>query len=316
MSLSDGITTVEGQVAGSVAAAYAKEREKERLKFEETKAKIKEINNVNVVVKLSDKFKEASYLVQTHHGNPDLNISNIYQMESKKLDKADTEEIIRQKEKEKTEKEKKRKQAASMLSFDNDDGDLDEEDHISKKIMNKNPNVDTTFLADRERDKKIEEEKLRLKREWLDEQQRVRKEQLEVTYSYWDGSGHRQTIIVEKGITIMKFLEKVKGELSSKFKELRSMSSENLMYVKEDTIMPHNITFYDLITQQARSKSGSKLFNFNVQEDIRIVGDIRLERDDSHPGKVIDRRYYEKNKHIFPYSKYEMYDPHINPSTH
>lgn len=26
-------------------------------------------------------------------------------------------------------------------------------------------------------------------------------------------------------------------------------------------------------------------------------------------GKVITRSFYEKNKHIFPYSRYEVYDP-------
>ncbi len=309
MSSSDGITTVEGQVAGAVAAAYAKEREKEKLKYEEAKAKIKEINNVNVVVKLTDKFKEASYLVQAL-GNPDIDNMNIHPIESTKSDYKDTVELVEQREREKAEKEKKRKKEVGMLSFDYGDDDCyDEQNSISIKKMNKNPNVDTSYLADKERDQRIEDEKNRLNREWQEEQQRVKKEQLEVTYSYWDGSGHRQTIVVEKGITIFKFLEKVKTELSSKFKELRSMSSENLIFVKEDTILPHNLTFYDLIVQKARSKSGNKLFNFNVKEDIRIVGDIRLECDSSHPGKVIDRRYYEKNKHIFPYSKYELYDP-------
>lgn len=309
MSSSDGITTVEGQVAGAVAASYAKEREKEKLKYEEAKAKIKEINNVNVVVKLTDKFKEASYLVQTY-GNPDLNSMNNHQTECAKSDDRDTVEMAKQRETEKAEKEKKRKKEAAMLSFDyGDDECNDEQNSISNKKLNKNPNVDTSYLADKERDQRIEDEKNRLHREWLEEQLRVKKEQLEVTYSYWDGSGHRQSIIIEKGITIFKFLEKVKTDLSSKFKELRSMSSENLIFVKEDTILPHNLTFYDLIVQKARSKSGNKLFNFNVKEDIRIVGDIRLECDSSHPGKVIDRRYYEKNKHIFPYSKYEMYDP-------
>lgn len=309
MSSSDGITTVEGQVAGAVAASYAKEREKEKLKYEEAKAKIKEINNVNVVVKLTDKFKEASYLVQTY-GNPDLNSMNNHQTERAKSDDRDTVEMAKQRETEKAEKEKKRKKEAAMLSFDyGDDECNDEQNSISNKKLNKNPNVDTSYLADKERDQRIEDEKNRLHREWLEEQLRVKKEQLEVTYSYWDGSGHRQSIIIEKGITIFKFLEKVKTDLSSKFKELRSMSSENLIFVKEDTILPHNLTFYDLIVQKARSKSGNKLFNFNVKEDIRIVGDIRLECDSSHPGKVIDRRYYEKNKHIFPYSKYEMYDP-------
>jgi hypothetical protein len=36
------------------------------------------------------------------------------------------------------------------------------------------------------------------------EQERIKGEKLEVTYSYWDGSGHRRTITVTKGQTIGK----------------------------------------------------------------------------------------------------------------
>lgn len=43
-----------------------------------------------------------------------------------------------------------------------------------------------------------------------------------------------------------------------------------------------------------------------------IVQDIRIEKDESHPGKVLDRRWYERNKHIFPASRWEIYDPSTN----
>lgn len=31
----------------------------------------------------------------------------------------------------------------------------------------------------------------------------------------------------------------------------------------------------------------------------------------SHPGKVVDRKWYERNKHIFPASRWEVYDPKV-----
>ncbi|RYH06230.1 hypothetical protein EON65_43115 [archaeon] len=61
---------------------------------------------------------------------------------------------------------------------------------------------------------------------------------MEVTYSYWDGSGHRKVIQIKKGATIGKFLEAVKLQLMDEFKELRSVSSEDILYVKEDLIIP------------------------------------------------------------------------------
>lgn len=33
-------------------------------------------------------------------------------------------------------------------------------------------------------------------------------------------------------------------------KELRSCSADQLMYVKEDLILPHNLTFYELIVKK------------------------------------------------------------------
>ena len=38
---------------------------------------------------------------------------------------------------------------------------------------------------------------------------------------------------------------------------------------------------------------------------------MRVEKDDSHPGKIVQRSWYEGNKHIFPASRWEVYDPKI-----
>ena len=130
-----------------------------------------------------------------------------------------------------------------------------------------------------------------------------------ITYSYWDGSGHRREIKCKKGNTVGEFLELVRLALSDQFREVAAGTAEDLMYVKEDIILPSDITFYDLIATKARGKSGP-LFNFDVHDDIRVgVVDSRLEKDESHPGKIVERRWYERNKHIFPASRWETYDP-------
>jgi protein FAM50 len=63
----------------------------------------------------------------------------------------------------------------------------------------------------------------------------------------------------------------------------RTTSVSALMYVKEDLIIPHHISFYDLISSKARGKSGP-LFHFDVHEDIRAQNDARIEKDESHAG--------------------------------
>lgn len=57
----------------------------------------------------------------------------------------------------------------------------------------------------------------------------------------------------------------------------------SLMYVKEDIILPHTVSFYDLIVNKARGKSGP-LFQFDVQEHVVMTFDPRLKSQDAHPG--------------------------------
>lgn len=240
---------------------------------------------------------------------------------------------------------KKRKKALSVLSFagaedadgiveddDDDDGNHHQDDHqpsspsspatttvtvttlhippitIAKELK-KNPDVDTSFLPDRERQTKVKLERQRLRTEWIHAQTRIKTEKLEITYSYWDGSGHRRTVQCLKGDSIASFLELVRKDLAREFREMQNVTSDALLYVKEDLIIPQDISFYDLIVTKARGKSGP-LFNFDVHDDVRMGAiDSRVEKDESHPGKIVERRWYERNKHIFPASRWEIFDP-------
>jgi len=212
-----------------------------------------------------------------------------------------------------------RKKALSTLSFATDEEiaeeflELEQEKQkgeISAQLsMKKDPTVDTSFLPDKNREEQALAQREKLKREWLEKQEATKQEMLEITYSYWDGSGHRRSVVVKKGDTIGTFLEATRKDLSKEFRELTNISSEALIYVKEDLIIPQDITFYDLIATKARGKSGP-LFNFDVHDDVRVGAiDRRVEKDESHPGKVVERRWYDRNKHIFPASRWEIFDP-------
>ncbi|KAJ7545046.1 hypothetical protein O6H91_09G104200 [Diphasiastrum complanatum] len=274
--------------------------------------------------------------------------SKIEEEEKEKLQKLaqEEEELHLQKRK------KRRAKGPSRLSFaDEVDGETDEDDNENGPIdeepkkqrlgkFGKDPSVETSFLPDREREAEEQTERERLGKQWLSEQERVKNEPLEITYSYWDGAGHRRVIQVifvntlpassglcvlfffnfhwccpfyfvvqaRKGDTIAEFLRAVQQQLASEFREIRTASVENLLYVKEDLIIPHQHSFYELIINKARGKSGP-LFHFDVHEDIRTIADATIEKDESHAGKVVERHWYEKNKHIFPASRWEIYDP-------
>lgn len=205
-------------------------------------------------------------------------------------------------------KKKKKKKAAanSTLSFgdDLDEGESSEAPKEKKPKLGKNPNVDTGFLPDRDREANDQKRREELARKYKEEQDLIKAEMIEITYSYWDGKGQRHEVKINKGATIDQFLNKCREQV----RELRSNSSTDLMYVKEDLILPHTLTFYELISKKARGKSGP-LFTFDVHDDVRLLGDHRVEKDESHAGKVMEKRLYERNKEKFPYSRFEVYDP-------
>jgi protein FAM50 len=162
--------------------------------------------------------------------------------------------------KEKAQKKKSKKEAKSKLSFAmDDDGEEDAdlfkpnkkakretETTLTKKTTLKNPAVDTSFLPDRDREEKDRLAREELRQEWLKKQELMKAEAIEIIYSYWDGSGHRNSLTVsakmstliakahsfvhqcKKGDTISAFLDKCRQQVS----ELRHVSVDSLMYIK------------------------------------------------------------------------------------
>jgi len=191
-------------------------------------------------------------------------------------------------------------------SEDSDDGAKKFEK--KKKKFGKNPDVDTSFLPDRDREDEDNAMREKLRQEWVERQEKMKAEEISITFSYWDGSGHRRVVKMKKGNSISQFLQKGLDSLRKEFNELKTCTVDNLMFIKEDLIIPHHYTFYDFIVTKARGKSGP-LFTFDVVEDIRMVNDATVEKEDAHPGKVCLRSWYERHKHIFPASRWEPFDP-------
>lgn len=173
--------------------------------------------------------------------------------------------------------------------------------------LGKDPSVRTYFLPDKDRQREEEEMREKLKAEYGLRQAALKAEPLEIIYSYYNGTGHRRAVTVRKGDTVGQFLKAVVEQLTPQFREIRTTSFTNLMYVKEDIILPQTITFYDLIVNKAMGKSGP-LFQFDLHEHAAINFDPRVKSQDSHAGKVVDRHWYNKNKHIYPASRWAPFD--------
>jgi len=56
------------------------------------------------------------------------------------------------------------------------------------------------------------------------------------------------------------------------------MTSHPINYVYICTCLQHH-TFYDFIVTKARGKSGP-LFSFDVHDDVRLVNDAQIEKDE------------------------------------
>ena len=128
----------------------------------------------------------------------------------------------------KKKKKKKKKVATSKLSFGDE---VEEEEEAAaanaapKERLGKCTTVDTAYLPDRERAEEERLQRVTLKREWVANQDMMKDNALDITYSYWDGHGHRKSCTVKNGSTIDSFLKEVQKE----FPELRGTSSSDLV---------------------------------------------------------------------------------------
>lgn len=303
-----------------------KKRQKEQEEIETRKRKIEDELKIGSI---QNKFASHYDAVEQQLKSNTIGLVTLDEMKAKQEDvikkrqlqlaKKDAQARLIEKEKER--KKKKEQQKIASLSFDPDEEEEEEEEVEEeeipkeevevtgkKKRLGKNPDVDTSFLPDRDREE--EENKLReqLRQEWEERQEKMKNEEIDITYSYWDGSGHRRQARMKKGNSIQQFLQKCLESLRREFNDLKVVSVDQMMYVKEDLIIPHHYTFYDFIVTKARGKSGP-LFSFDVHDDVRIINDASVEKDESHAGKVCLRTWYERNKHIFPASRWEPYDP-------
>ncbi|KAL4575512.1 hypothetical protein LXL04_022358 [Taraxacum kok-saghyz] len=194
--------------------------------------------------------------------------TKIEEEEKEKLQKLQQEEEELQLQKLKNRKVK----ANPKLSFSEDieNGEEEEEEDgedknkesnmFGRRGFGKDPTVETSFLPDSEREAEEQAERERLRKQWLREQEQIKNEALEITYSYWDGAGHRRVMQVRKGDTIGEFLRSVQQQLAPEFREIRTTSVENLLYVKEDLIIPHELELSEASCEEDNTRSNSSQF--------------------------------------------------------
>lgn len=257
------------------AAQLMKKRELAQQEIEFRKKKIEEELKVN---NIENKFASHYDAVEQQLKSSTIGLVTLDEMKAKQ------EDIVREREKklaqklEEKDKEKlraleakqaeknKQKRQIQALSFtlddeeDNVNNDYDSDSQekwrekvsLPKKKIKKNPDVDTSFLPDREREEQENRMRESLRQEWVAQQQALKDQDITITFSYWDGSGHRRSAVMKKGNSIYQFLQKCLDVLRKEFSELKTVMADQLMYVKEDLILPHHYTFYDFIVTKVK----------------------------------------------------------------
>lgn len=186
-----------------------------------------------------------------------------------------------------------------------------------------------------------------LRKEFLAMQERVKATEVLIPFVFYDGTsvpGGRCKI--KKGEHIWLFLDqsrKVGAELGvgggdRSRREWARVGVDDLMFVRGDLILPHHYDFYYFLVNKVQGHNGL-LFDFSPEptagtpahldtngaiprdfnplvrpgkkkDQTGTVNNNNLEgaNDDPNLTKVVDRRWYEKNKHIYPASLWTEYD--------
>ncbi|KAI1288868.1 XAP5-domain-containing protein [Xylaria venustula] len=170
-----------------------------------------------------------------------------------------------------------------------------------------------------------------LRREFLQRQERVKATEIAIPFVFYDGSNiPGGTVRVKKGDFVWQFLDKSRrvgadlgvGEKANARREWARVGVDDLMMVRANVIIPHHYDFLFFIMNKTLGPNGSILFDYATEASTSApkqgLSSAQMQDPvDSHEGasddptmtRVVDRRWYERNKHIYPASMWQDFDP-------
>ncbi|EPS43374.1 hypothetical protein H072_2653 [Dactylellina haptotyla CBS 200.50] len=158
-----------------------------------------------------------------------------------------------------------------------------------------------------------------LRKEFNKLQEQIRNEEISIPFVFYDGTNvPGGECKMKKGEAVWLFLERARRTRGL----WHRVSVDDLMFVRGEIIIPHHYEFYYFIVNGTVGPHG-KLFDYPsalMLKDGKIDDSSAAQKekgkkadekppDDPTVTKVVDRRWYERNKHIFPASMWETFDP-------
>ncbi|PHH60285.1 hypothetical protein CDD81_1875 [Ophiocordyceps australis] len=175
-----------------------------------------------------------------------------------------------------------------------------------------------------------------LRREFLAIQEAVKASEIGIPFVFYDGvNTPGGTVRVKKGDFVWVFLDRSRklaaqraaGDQRGPRRSWARVGVDDLMLVRDTVIIPHHYDFYFFIINKSLGPSGRLLFDYSTQAPAKpneatglsnpaqpAVETDALEgaSDNGIVTKVVDRRWYERNKHIYPASTWQEFDPEKN----
>ncbi|EJT68549.1 XAP5 domain-containing protein [Gaeumannomyces tritici R3-111a-1] len=186
-----------------------------------------------------------------------------------------------------------------------------------------------------------------LRKEFLALQAAIKATEIAIPFVFYDGTNlPGGTVTVKKGDFTWVFLDKsrkvgaklgVGGErIINARRDWARVGVDDLMLVRGTIIIPHHYEFYFFIMNKTLGPGNRPLFNYSVEAPpkkdeseasseagppaglLRRTGDqeraaqiqaLEGAQDDPNMTKVVDRRWYERNKHIYPASVWQEFEP-------
>ncbi|ROV98093.1 hypothetical protein VMCG_06959 [Cytospora schulzeri] len=181
-----------------------------------------------------------------------------------------------------------------------------------------------------------------LRKQFLALQEAVKATEIAIPFVFYDGTNiPGGTVRAKKGDFVWVFLDKsrkVGAELgvggdknANARREWARVGVDDLMLVRGTMIIPHHYEFYFFIMNKTLGPGNVRLFNYSAEAPTKASRDSEtpqpnplssankdslvdintLEGADDDPTltKVVDRRWYERNKHIYPASMWQDFDP-------
>lgn len=320
----------DGQKAQK-ALELAKEREIMKEIFREKREKIRKDNRISIS---TEKFVKESDDLNKKLAKDTVGLVHLNQFQKIRED-IESEEREGMKNREKEEKERKRKlmqQAASKLSFDVDEL-LDEEEGETELVevgkrsrLGADPTVISYFEASdyaAATSAALESSKERQEREKTVRDEKRKSSALRLILSFYDGADHRFCVDFKRGDLLKEVLKKCQVE----YGPLRGVLLENLMFVKENLILPTDLSVFDLEELGALKDGGrgpyanSDLFSFCLQAKDQksansgdgtstapLTPDEMIETDASRNAKICTVAWFDRNKHLVPAKYWYQFD--------